>query len=250
LPKYPNDEIWEICKQACAPFVKGGKWEPNEELPFDVIICDKSGREPKVDLPKEGYINLFEQDFSVGLRWKETTERWNEAGWPNDVSVTQHTDLQKDGVDIGMCIDAFNREETLRESEAWYCSKCKKHMCATKKFDLWRVPDVLVIHLKRLTFNSIFRDKITTYVDFPVEALDMGKWIANDKEERSTIYDLYAVSNHYGGLGGGHYTAFGKNLLDQQWYHLDDSQVTPLSNTNQIKTAAAYVLFYKRREKK
>jgi len=83
-----------------------------------------------------------------------------------------------------------------------------------------------------------------------VEGLDMGRWIVNDKEEKSPIYDLYAVSNHYGGLGGGHYTAFGKNLLDKQWYHLDDSQVTPLTNTNQIKTSAAYVLFYKRREKK
>jgi ubiquitin C-terminal hydrolase len=25
------------------------------------------------------------------------------------------------------------------------------------------------------------------------------------------IYELYAVSNHYGSLGGGHYTAFAKN---------------------------------------
>ena len=30
------------------------------------------------------------------------------------------------------------------------------------------------------------------------------------------IYDLYAISNHYGGLGGGHYTAFAKN--GDQWF--------------------------------
>jgi len=27
------------------------------------------------------------------------------------------------------------------------------------------------------------------------------------------LYDLYAVSNHFGGLGGGHYTAYAKNWV-------------------------------------
>ncbi len=41
------------------------------------------------------------------------------------------------------------------------------------------------------------------------------------------VYELYAVSNHYGGLGGGHYTAFAKN--DGQWYEFDDSRVSNAS---------------------
>jgi hypothetical protein len=31
------------------------------------------------------------------------------------------------------------------------------------------------------------------------------------KESSQAKYELYAVSNHYGGLGGGHYTAYAKN---------------------------------------
>jgi len=85
-------------------------------------------------------------------------------------------------------------------------------------------------------------------VDFPITGLDMSNFIVNDKEEKSPIYDLYAVSNHYGGLGGGHYTAVAKNIIDGQWYNLDDSSVTPLNSPNQAKTSAAYVLFYKRRD--
>ena len=31
--------------------------------------------------------------------------------------------------------------------------------------------------------------------------------------DKKLIYDLYAVSNHFGGLGGGHYTAYAKNNI-------------------------------------
>lgn len=36
------------------------------------------------------------------------------------------------------------------------------------------------------------------------------------KNSTEPIYDLYAISNHYGGLGGGHYTAYAKN--GGKWY--------------------------------
>lgn len=31
------------------------------------------------------------------------------------------------------------------------------------------------------------------------------------RENSEPVYELYAVSNHYGSLGGGHYTAYAKN---------------------------------------
>ena len=49
-----------------------------------------------------------------------------------------------------------------------------------------------------------------------------------------------------GGLGGGHYTAYAKNLKNHQWYNLDDSSVSVV-HPNQVVTEAAYVLFYRRR---
>jgi ubiquitin carboxyl-terminal hydrolase 4/11 len=41
-------------------------------------------------------------------------------------------------------------------------------------------------------------------------------------EDDRIIYDLYAVDNHYGGMGGGHYTAYCKNPEDGNWYNFDD----------------------------
>lgn len=43
--------------------------------------------------------------------------------------------------------------------------------------------------------------------------------------DQQLIYDLYAVSNHYGGLDGGHYTAYCKNPVANEWFDFDDSQV-------------------------
>lgn len=39
------------------------------------------------------------------------------------------------------------------------------------------------------------------------------------------MYDCYAVSNHYGNVGGGHYTAYARNHLNGNWYEFDDSNV-------------------------
>jgi hypothetical protein len=59
------------------------------------------------------------------------------------------------------------------------------------------------------------------------------------------VYDLYAVSNHYGGYGGGHYTAY---CCDGQgaWHCFDDSHVSPI-DAARVQSPAAYVLFYRRR---
>ncbi len=42
-----------------------------------------------------------------------------------------------------------------------------------------------------------------TPVEFPLEDLDMSPYIINSNHGPA-IYDLVAVSNHYGGMGGGH----------------------------------------------
>ena len=86
---------------------------------------------------------------------------------------------------------------------ARYCPDCKKHQEATKKFDLWSLPDVLIIHLKRFSYTRIFRDKIDALVEFPTRGLDMAPHILDPHRPCST-YDLIGVSNHYGGMGGGH----------------------------------------------
>uniref|UniRef100_A0A8C4R5Z6 ubiquitinyl hydrolase 1 n=1 Tax=Eptatretus burgeri TaxID=7764 RepID=A0A8C4R5Z6_EPTBU len=126
------------------------------------------------------------------------------------------------------CIQLFTSKEQLGANDPWYCPTCKKHQQATKKFDLWSLPQILVVHLKRFSYNKYYRDKLDTLVDFSIRDLDMHEFLAGPKMN-SCVYDLIAVSNHYGGLGGGHYTAYAKNQLSQNWYYYDDSSVSSAS---------------------
>ncbi|KAI9782348.1 MAG: CSN-associated deubiquitinating enzyme Ubp12 [Geoglossum umbratile] len=150
------------------------------------------------------------------------------------------------GISLYDCLDEFGKEEILSENDAWYCPRCKEHRRASKTFELWKSPDILVIHLKRFSANRGFRDKIDVLVDFPTEGLDLTNRVALKEEGKETIYDLIAVDNHYGGLGGGHYTATAKNFFDGQWYEYNDSSVSRKTPESAV-TAAAYLLFYRRR---
>ncbi|KAJ8245506.1 hypothetical protein GJAV_G00271450 [Gymnothorax javanicus] len=144
------------------------------------------------------------------------------------------------------CIELFTTKEKLGAEDPWYCPNCKQHQQATKKLDLWSLPPVLVVHLKRFSYSRYMRDKLDSLVDFPLRHLDMSEFLINPNAGPCT-YDLIAVSNHYGGMGGGHYTAFAKNKDDDKWYYFDDSSVSP-ANEDQIVSKAAYVLFYQRRD--
>ena len=65
-------------------------------------------------------------------------------------------------------------------------------------------------------------------------------------QDAEPVYDLYAVSNHFGGLGGGHYTAFARMPGDGGWHNFDDSHVSA-AREEEIESEAAYMLFYRRR---
>ncbi|XP_039616787.1 ubiquitin carboxyl-terminal hydrolase 15-like isoform X5 [Polypterus senegalus] len=144
------------------------------------------------------------------------------------------------------CIELFTTKEKLGVEDPWYCPNCKQHQQATKKLDLWSLPPVLVVHLKRFSYSRYMRDKLDTLVDFPISDLDISEFLINPNAGPCR-YDLIAVSNHYGGMGGGHYTAFAKNKDNGKWYYFDDNSVSSASE-EQIVSKAAYVLFYQRQD--
>ena len=65
---------------------------------------------------------------------------------------SNHSRKQPD-ISLESCLSHFAREERLDDGNAWYCSNCKAHVNAIKSVQLWSVPDVLIVHLKRFTYE-------------------------------------------------------------------------------------------------
>lgn len=168
----------------------------------------------------------------------------------------KRAEKEAQGITLDDCLDQFSRTEVLGEDDLWHCSRCRDFRRASKTIELWKTPDIFTIHLKRFSSYHGFRDKLADVVKFPIKGLDMTQRIQATKangvvgedalEKDGHIYDLFAVDNHYGGLGGGHYTAFAKNFVDDKWYYYDDSRVREADPEDAI-TGAAYLLFYRRR---
>jgi ubiquitin carboxyl-terminal hydrolase 8 len=70
---------------------------------------------------------------------------------------------------IQECLNSFMQREILDGNDAWHCPRCKKAQKASKILSIARLPLVLMIHLKRFSFSGPFRDKIDTYVEFPIQ---------------------------------------------------------------------------------
>lgn len=236
--------------------------DPKKGLPYELVIRSRgSKRKQCVPVPKEEGVLL--EEITKGLK-QPTIELLIDSEIPieylklNKCRTYEGTNSTKDqdSYSIYDCFDLFSTPEVLDKDNLWYCNKCKDQKQATKKMDVFKLPKILIIHLKRFKTNKIHSigkyyfsggsSKVSTLVNFPIEGLDLRRY-AMSKSDEPPVYDLIGTVNHYGGLGGGHYTAFAKNPKENEWYEFDDSAVSRQSQAG-IVSKAAYILFYRRRE--
>ena len=178
--------------------------------------------------------NLDEYDecsLEYKITIKKETKNENEEEEIDDGKMT-----------LAKCLKKFCKEEQLEEGDEWYCSKCKKHVLAKKKMEFYYLPKILIICFKRFVKESYRWEKNDDEVEFPINDMDMKEFVIGPDKDHSK-YDLFAVSQHYGSTGFGHYTAVCKN--DGKWFSYNDSSCSPTSECNAL-SAAAYVLFYRR----
>ena len=71
--------------------------------------------------------------------------------------------------------------------------------------------------------------------------MDLSKYCVGYRKN-TYKYDLMSVANHDGGLNGGHYYAYVKNV-NGKWYNFNDTNVSEMSKDN-VVSESAYCLFY------
>ena len=268
LPSYMDDAINEcLGDEEDAVLFFALEWtDPSDDEVIDEV--------DDVDPTKIIEHRINEERFSAfenHSSWLDAMEKIKETNNVNNKKLIDRVTLQQ-------CFDTFTKPERLDEHNMWYCSNCKDHVRAMKTMQLWKLPNILVVHLKRFEFkqhHGFRRDKLDTLVDFPLEGLDMNQHCSTTYSSSSSsspdcfindhipaIYDCFAVTNHFGSMGFGHYTAFARkwnelnvneissSSLCTNWVLFDDASVRNIANDKAkdvVVSQAAYVLFYRRR---
>ena len=218
----------------------------NFNAPLGDIQTDLSDYEIIVQFNEESkYINkdTFDLDYFKQIELEYTIKEKEEKKEEEENKKEDEEEIDDGKMTLIKCLKKFCKEEQLQEGDEWYCPKCKEHVLAKKKMDLFYLPKILIICFKRFVKDSYRWEKNEDEVEFPINNLDLKDFVIGPDKNHSK-YDLFAVSQHYGSTGFGHYTAVCRNY-DGKWYSYDDSNCSETSET-ETQSSAAYVLFYRR----
>ncbi|XP_063048611.1 ubiquitin carboxyl-terminal hydrolase 47-like [Engraulis encrasicolus] len=163
-----------------------------------------------------------------------------------------HTDSQKDSnfYSIPLSINAekdgefkvvdgledFFQTTKFEEDDWWYCDECGEKKDTEIRFNIQKYPTVLILHLKRFYFDyfQMGYQKNSCQMDIPLEL----------EFFQDCPYVLYAIINHRGVYGGGHYDAYIKPPGNDHWYCFDDSRVTEITGNGFLKGYWNYNLLF------
>ncbi|GMF33685.1 unnamed protein product [Phytophthora fragariaefolia] len=221
----------------------------SDDVPVEVIEAAKTDRDLRADL-----------DATATIEQHANDPEENETSIDDDSPPMYAVALTK-------CMDALMREEAISLEDHWVCERCGVPREGSRFSAIWRLPDLVMVQLKRFQYlENQHKQKVRALVDFPLKGLDFSKWMGHQDATGSSVYDLYAVANHVGGLTRGHYTAYcrydadfpessalfkpneenGDVQCSELWFRFDDEKVSEIA-PGDVVTDAAYVLFYKRR---
>ncbi|XP_066297333.1 ubiquitin carboxyl-terminal hydrolase 32-like isoform X2 [Branchiostoma lanceolatum] len=131
------------------------------------------------------YVAIDWDPTALHLRYQESQEKVFEE----HESVAASRRAQSEPIDLDTCLKAFTKEEELGEEERWYCSKCQEHQLAAKKLDIWRLPPILIVHMKRFQFLNGRWCKSHKIVKFPMKNFDPSPFLVPRDPQK--IRELY-----------------------------------------------------------
>ena len=126
-----------------------------ETLPFQLFYANAMGLRCSCKktncsgcpLPTDDTVVRLGLTYHVAAQWKqEAPSRVEDAPTAIDSPSLQalQAKYKTSSVSLEDCLQLFSESEVLGEKDMWYCPKCKSHVQATKKMDLWNAPEVLV----------------------------------------------------------------------------------------------------------
>ncbi|KAK9874217.1 hypothetical protein WA026_002571 [Henosepilachna vigintioctopunctata] len=114
---------------------------------------------------------------ALHLRYQSNREKM----WLEDESIQTCRKLHTEPIDLDYCLRAFTSEERLEAK--YHCSNCQDKQPATKKLQIWRLPPILIIHLKRFDYVNSKWVKTQKVVNFQFKNFDPTAYLASIPQE-------------------------------------------------------------------
>jgi ubiquitin C-terminal hydrolase len=119
-----------------------------------------------------------------------------------------------------------------------------------KQLHIWSIPPIWSVCFSRFSGsnsgikNVRVSDKNNQLITYP-DRISLAPYVVGYNPQQYR-YRLYAVINHTGNTGGGHYYAFILNRNANRWFACNDQAVSPISAEQALNHQNAYCLFYER----
>ena len=147
-------------------------------------------------------------------------------------------------VSIYDCFDYKQKMDYFIGENAMHCNICRNRFPSSYMNIIYSGPKILVIVLNRGK-GIEFHVKLNF-----TEDLDLTNYI--EMKQYGCMYKLIGVVTHLGESGAsGHFIAYCRSPIDNQWYRYNDDIVTKVNNFQKdiIDYAMPYILFFQKGEK-
>ncbi|MDC6271937.1 hypothetical protein PP707_06525, partial [Acetobacter pasteurianus] len=155
---------------------------------------------------------------------------------------------------LNYAINNFSKSETLTNQNKFHCNTCSSLQEAVKTIKVKKLPNVLVINLKRFKYDEKI-DKLVKLFDSISYPFKLRLFNTTDDCFENILYELYALVIHIGGGPmHGHYVSICK-IKAGLWLLFDDETVELVEDNYVMRffgngpgLASAYILFYQKIE--
>ena len=202
-------------------FCQGCTINPDKNNYLDI----KSGNVIAVEWDKDVYSKEINKN-NLNLIMKHKTSDIKE----------ENSKAKEDEISLNDCLKLFTKEEEIVDIQ---CEKCKKKTLFKKTLEIERLPQYLVIVLKRFKYILTNSIKIQNLIKFPIDDLPLENYVS--QQNISYKYNLFGLINHSGSVEWGHYNSIFK--VNDSWFCFDDSHVSEIKNG--IESKKVYMLIYK-----
>ena len=143
----------------------------------------------------------------------------------------------QNNVNIDECFEYNQKIENMYGENQIYCNKCHNMSDSFNKTQIIISPNILVINLNR---GKGLQYEIKLNFE---EYLDIEKFVYY--KESPSFYEIIGIVTHFGPSSmSGHFIAFCKSFVDENWYKYNDAQVDISSFEEAKSTGIPYILFY------